>query len=166
MTESTARFALPLIAAGQAQKDVIHNEALAALDLIAQTAVSGVGVDTPPASPTIGACWIVGAAPTGAWSGHARTVAGWTEGGWRFVAPREGMMAWTGGANGFARFVGGTWVVGGLTGATLTLGGLQVVGARRPAIADAAGGTVVDGEARAGLNAVLATLRTHGLIAN
>lgn len=165
MTESTARFALPLIAAGQAQKDVAHNEALAALDLIAQAAVGGVGVDMPPASPAMGACWIVGAAPTGAWSGHPGALAGWTEGGWRFVAPREGMTAWVGGADGFARFVGGAWVVGSLAGATLTLGGSQVVGPRRPAIADPAGGAIVDTEARAGLSAVLTALRTHGLIA-
>lgn len=165
MTESTARFALPLIAAGQAQKEVTHNEALAALDLIAHPAVTGVGVNTPPADPAPGACWIVGAAPTGAWTGHADALAGWTAGGWRFAAAREGMTAWTGGANGFVQFTGGTWSAGALSGATLTLGGDQVVGARRPAIADPAGGAMADAEARAALVAALVALRGHGLIA-
>ena len=39
MSESTARLALPLIAPGQAQKEVSHNEALAALDLLVQAQV-------------------------------------------------------------------------------------------------------------------------------
>jgi hypothetical protein len=45
--------------------------------------------------------------------------------------------------------------------------GNQVVGARGAAIADAAGGAVIDVEARAALNALLAALRPagHGLIA-
>lgn len=42
--------------------------------------------------------------------------------------------------------------------------GTQVVGAQQAAIPDAAGGTTVDTEARAALNALLAELRTHGLI--
>ena len=44
-------------------------------------------------------------------------------------------------------------------------GGNQVVSARQAAVADAAGGAVIDVEARAALNDLLAKLRTHGLIA-
>lgn len=43
--------------------------------------------------------------------------------------------------------------------------GTQVVGVRGAAVADAAGGATIDAEARAALNALLARLRTHGLIA-
>lgn len=43
--------------------------------------------------------------------------------------------------------------------------GTQVVAAQQPAIPDATGGVTVDTEARAALNALLAELRTHGLIA-
>lgn len=43
-------------------------------------------------------------------------------------------------------------------------GGNKVVGSRQAAVADAAGGAVVDAEARAALNDLLAKLRTHGLI--
>ncbi len=46
--------------------------------------------------------------------------------------------------------------------------GTQVVGAQQPAIPDATGGAVIDVEARAALNALLAELRAatgHGLIA-
>ena len=43
------------------------------------------------------------------------------------------------------------------------VGGKQVLGARRPRIAPAASGSVVDREARAALLAILETLRAHGL---
>lgn len=42
---------------------------------------------------------------------------------------------------------------------------VQVVGAQQAAVADATGGATVDTEARAAINALLARLRTHGLIA-
>lgn len=43
--------------------------------------------------------------------------------------------------------------------------GTQVVTSRQSAVADASGGSVVDTEARAAINALLARVRTHGLIA-
>lgn len=42
---------------------------------------------------------------------------------------------------------------------------IQVVGAQGALVADASGGAVIDAEARTALNALLARLRTHGLIA-
>lgn len=165
MMESTARLALPLIAAGQAQKEVTHNEALTLLDLMVQPTALGVGVNAPPGDPAEGSCWIVGPAPSGAWAGQAAAIAGWTAGGWRFVAAREGMEVFTGGSDGFARFSGGAWTIGTVTGTSLAIGGLQVVGARQPAIAAPTGGSVTDVEARATLGSILAALRIHGLIA-
>jgi hypothetical protein len=50
-------------------------------------------------------------------------------------------------------------------GRQITVAGTKVVGAQGLAVADAAGGTTVDTEARAALNALLARLRAHGLIA-
>lgn len=41
----------------------------------------------------------------------------------------------------------------------------QLLGVRQPAIADAAGGAIIDVQARAQLNALLAALRIHGMIA-
>lgn len=43
--------------------------------------------------------------------------------------------------------------------------GTKVLGTQEAAVADAAGGATVDAEARTALNALLARLRTHGLIA-
>lgn len=89
--ETTARLGLPLLATGQARKEETHNEALALVDLLLGGGVEAMGVDAPPADPTVGQAWIVGAAPTGAWAGRAGAVAGWTGGGWRFVPPFEGL---------------------------------------------------------------------------
>ncbi|MFX4817188.1 DUF2793 domain-containing protein, partial [Acinetobacter baumannii] len=60
MAETTSRLALPLLAAGQAQKEMFHNEALALIDLALAAAVESVGLNTPPATPEDGQCWIVG----------------------------------------------------------------------------------------------------------
>ncbi len=50
-------------------------------------------------------------------------------------------------------------------GSTLAINGTQVVTAQGAAVANAAGGATVDAEARTALNALLARLRVHGLIA-
>ncbi|HLZ79899.1 MAG TPA: hypothetical protein VKQ09_11235 [Sphingomonas sp.] len=39
MSDATTRFALPLIAPGQAQKELFHNEALARVDALLQPSV-------------------------------------------------------------------------------------------------------------------------------
>lgn len=145
----TARWALPLLDAGQAQKEMRVNEALARLDLLAQASVVAVGVNTPPASPGEGQCWIVGTAPTGVWAGQGAALAGWTGGGWRFAAAREGMGVWSAADGAWAVRAGGQWRVGAVT-----------------AISEPVGGTTVDVEARAALTQVLAALRGHGLIAS
>lgn len=161
---ATARFALPLLNAGQAQKELFHNEALTLADALVQPCVEAAGVNAPPADPEPGQCWIAGAAPVDAWAGHAGALALWTTGGWRFAAPREGMSAWVAEDGQLARYTGSVWHVGRLTGAQLLVDGEQVVGAREPAIDEPDGGSVIDAEARASITAILTALRAHGLI--
>lgn len=50
-------------------------------------------------------------------------------------------------------------------GGEYRVAGTKVLGAQGAAVADASGGGVIDTEARAALNALLARLRTHGMIA-
>lgn len=161
---ATARFALPLLHPGQVQKELFHNEALIVADALIQPCVEAMGVDVPPSDPDPGQCWIVGDSPAGAWAGAAGSLALWTAGGWRFVAPREGMAAWIADEALVARYAGGVWRAGRLTGTQLIIDGEQVVGAREPAIDDPDGGIVIDAEARNAIEAVLAALRSHGLI--
>ncbi|PXA83637.1 hypothetical protein DMC47_42725 [Nostoc sp. 3335mG] len=165
MTDATARFALPFIASGQAQKELFHNEALARIDALLAPAVESVLLDTPPAAPAPGQCWVVGATPSGDWAGQALAIAAWTEDGWRFVAPRAGMRAWSLADALTAMFDGATWTLGDVHARRLLVGGVPVVGTQQSAIADPAGGTAPDPVARAAISSILGALRAHGLIA-
>jgi hypothetical protein len=161
---TTPRLGLEQIQPGQAQKELSHNEALALLDLLVQPVVEAIGTNDPPTTPIAGQAWIVGTAPSGDWADHAGALAGWTDGGWRFVVPFEGLCAWSAENHGIARFSGIAWEIGVVRGERLEIDDEQVVGARQAAIADPDGGTVVDTEGRSAIGAILAMLRTHGLI--
>lgn len=161
----SARLALPLLNAGQAQKEVTHNEALTLLDLLTQAVVVAVGGNVPPQAPVAGQCWIVGTLPEGVWSGYPQALAGWSESGWRFCAPVAGMCVWSDADGVEVRFEESGWSIGIVPAAAVKIGGVQVVGERQPAIAEPTGGTVIDVEARTALACVLAALHTHGLIA-
>ena len=150
---------------GQAQKEFTHNEALQILDVVAGGAVEGPPSATPPATPMLGACSIVGDGAAGAWAGKSRQLAAWTSGGWRPTAPTEGMSHYERTSGTFATFRNGSWDVGILHAQSIVIGGAQVVGARAGAIESPTGGTVVDTEGRAAIDAILDTLREHGLIA-
>src|SRR5690349_12900365 len=119
MTLESARLALPFIAAGQAQKELTHNEALALIDAGLAAAAESAGLDEPPATPTAGQCWIVGDAPTGVWTDHAGALACWTANGWRFLPATEGMMAWLKDERLWAVRGGTGWEIGNIRGARL-----------------------------------------------
>ena len=160
----TPRLALPFLSPGQAQKEFTHNEALQALDFLVAGAVEEPPRPDPPATPTVGACYIVGDSPTGAWTGKSQAVAGYSTGGWRFIAPLEGMSAYVEASGVWANYRSGAWELGTLRGSSIVVDGQQVVGARTSAITSATGGTIVDEEGRAVIDQILVALRTHGLI--
>jgi hypothetical protein len=165
MTSQSPRLALPFLEAGQAQKEIVHNEALAILDAATQAVAETLGDDIPPAGPIVGKSWIVGTAPIGDWAGHPAALATWTAGGWRFLPPFSGMTAWVAAQGLVARYRDGAWIAGMVAVNAITIGGNQVVGSRQPAIAAPSGGTIVDAGARAAIGSILAALRSHGLIA-
>ena len=162
--EDSARLGLPLLAAGQAQKEVWHNEALALLDLVVQATVEEIDRNVPPSAPEPGQCWIVGSAPSGAWSGHAGAIAGWTAGGWRFVAPRKGLSARLLSSGQAAICDGSGWGLGEVRAARVLVDGVQVLGARGAAITVPTAGSTIDAELRACVETILIMLRKHGLI--
>ncbi len=161
----TDRFALPFLIAGQAQKEVTHNEALAMLDMLVQPVVQSVAPAAVPASPSLGQCWIVGTGATGEWAGHDGAFAGWTSGGWRFVMPLEGAATWSLADSMQVRRIAGNWEVGGENVKTVSVNGTKVLGNQQTAIATPTGGAAIDAEARAAIQAILTALRAHGLIA-
>ena len=164
MSDATARFVLPYILPGQAQKELHHNEALARLDAALHAAVEDAATAAPPASPAEGQCWIVASGASGAWEGEEQSLASWTESGWRFVAPQPGMLVWNKAAGVWLHWTGISWSGGELPAVALYVAGLQVVGERQPHVPSPSGGTVIDAEARAAIDAIAATLMSHGLM--
>jgi hypothetical protein len=127
--------------------------------------VEQAALDDPPASPALGACYIVGDSPTGTWAGKSQNLAGFTSGGWRFVPPLEGFSVYVKAEAQPACYRAGAWEIGVVRGSSLMIGGVQVVGSRVSAIASPSGGTTVDGEGRSAIDLILSALREHGLIA-
>jgi len=165
MADASSRFGLPYLQPGQAQKEIFHNEALTTVDTLLHAAAESAGDDVPPITPTVGQCWIVGSSPSGAWAGHAGALAAWSEGGWRFAVPTEGMSVWLRDVELWARRGASAWIIGDIPAQSVSVAGLQIVGAQQPAVADPSGGATVDAQARTALSALLAAARAHGLIA-
>ena len=164
MTETSARFALPFILPGQAQKEAFHNEALALVDAALHACVAGDPTDEIPVEPAPGESWIVAPGATGAWAGKGHHLASWTGGGWRFTSPVPGMTVWNIDAGYRIHWTGGAWSEGDWAVSALTIGGQQVVGARLETVPSPSGGTIIDVEARSAVEALIVALKTHGLI--
>lgn len=142
-TSASPRHALPMLFAGQAQKEFFVNEANARVDALLHPAIEGEGND-PPASPAEGECWLVGSAPTGVWSGNARKLACFSAAIWLFLDPADGMRVFDRAAGQFLLYRDG-W--------------------RAPATpAPPTGGLTVDAEARAAIAGLLAALANAGIL--
>jgi hypothetical protein len=141
---TSPRFALPLLFAGQAQKEFFVNEALLRADLLLHCVVEGEA-QTPPSAPNVGEAWLVADGPQGLFAGHAQAVAGWTGAGWRFIAAQEGMRVFDRSAQCFRLYLG-SW--------------------RKAAIpASPSGGAVIDAEARAAIAELAEALTSVGVFA-
>ncbi|MCD2317647.1 DUF2793 domain-containing protein [Sphingomonas sp. IC-11] len=162
--DATARLRLPLLHAGQAQKELDHNEALTMLDLAVQPAVVAMGVDVPPQEPAEGECWVIGSQPVSEWAGREGAVAGWTLAGWRFLPARPGMTVWRIEDGLTARYEAGSWRIGEVRASRIVIDGASMLAAPQPAIPGVTGGSTIDLQAREAVEAVLETLRVHGLI--
>lgn len=90
----TPRLSLPLLAAGQAQKHVTHNDALMRLDALIHLVVDSRTQAAPPASPTELSAYIVPPGGAGVFAGRTDQLALFEDGGWTFLTPRKGWQAW------------------------------------------------------------------------
>lgn len=159
----TPRLGLPLISAGQSQKDVTHNDALLALDrLVALTVVSRTAA-SPPANPEPGDVQIVPPAGAAAWGQPAGTLMHWQGAGWLPVPPQEGQVALLLDEAVMLVQRGGwqaLWPVAGLT-----IAGRSVLAAAPASVAAPGGGATVDVQARAAIAAIITALQLQGILA-
>jgi hypothetical protein len=160
----TPRLALPFISPGQAQKELMHNEALQRLDVLVAAAVVELPRSSPPAAPDVGDCYIIADGATGDWAGQDGCLAAYSSGGWRTVAPLEGMVVYVRSHGVFASYREIGWSVGATYCSSVVVDGRQVLGAAGPPIAAPAGGVTADTEARASIVQILAVMRAHGII--
>lgn len=152
----TPRNQLALLAAGQAQKEVTHNEALLAIDKLLHPSVKSRALSAPPSDPVLGQCWIVGATATGEWTGQTGAIAVFEGGGWRFVSPRLGLMTWIE-DEGTMVVWRGEWSAGWPVS--------QFAPVAPASIALPVGGATVDEELRLSFASLVAILQSLGLVA-
>lgn len=133
----TPRFNLPLLFAGQAQKEVFVNEIAARMDAMLHLAVEREA-DSPPADAQDGQSWLIGLQPDGPWAGKAGHIASLQGGNWLFAEPSAGMKLFNKATDQEMSFRN-SWEV-----------------AAKPALPS--GGTTIDNESRAAISAIIAAL--------
>ena len=142
-TSATPRFGLPLLFAGQAQKEFFVNEAYRLLDFLLHPVVEGES-NVPPASPIEGEAWLVTATAQDDWLGHEDDIAAYIGARWLFAAPTAGMRVHSMATNQFKVF-NGNW--------------------QSPSEPSApSGGATIDVEARATISELIEVLRVGGLL--
>jgi hypothetical protein len=139
---TSPRWGLPLLFAGQAQKEVFVNEAHALADALLHCAIEGVAT-APPAAPAEGTNWLVGTPAAGDWTGHDGHLACRQAGNWLFVAPRDGMRVLDRSTGQERRFFG-SWRIA-------------------AEVTEPIGGSTVDAEARATISQLIAGLKEVGI---
>lgn len=86
----TNKLGIPLIAAGQSQKHVTHNEALLTIDELLHLSVLREDLTAPPPNPAEGDSYLVASGATGAWAGKDGTIAVVRNAVWLHHEPRPG----------------------------------------------------------------------------
>jgi Protein of unknown function (DUF2793) len=137
------RFGLPLLFAGQAQKEFSVNEAHALTDALLHCAIEGELAD-PPVTPSDGTAWLIGPVASGEWSGHEGSIVCRQGGNWLYVTPCDGMRVLDR-SSGQMRMFLGSW---------------QIAAVPTQPI----GGAVIDSEARAAILQLIGALRTAGVL--
>jgi hypothetical protein len=150
---------------GCAAQSTISPGALQILDSVACAIVEEPARNDPPPAPSEGASYIVGSAPTSTWMGKTAHIATMSASGWRYIAPFDGLHVLVRSTMLRAEYVGGAWQSGPVRASSIEIGGEKVVSTRAASVSGPAGGVTVDVEARASIEAILAALRHHGLIA-
>ncbi|PNU04643.1 DUF2793 domain-containing protein [Novosphingobium guangzhouense] len=141
--DTSPRFALPLLHAGQAQKEIFVNEGVLLTDALMHCMIIGEAI-APPQNYAENDAWLVAPEATGAWAGRDGAVALYRAGGWIFIPPRDGMRVFDA-SSGSEMLFFGFWRKASLPGELL-------------------GGTIVDGEARTAIKDLVSALQALGIL--
>ena len=142
---TTSNFALPLLFAGQAQKEFFINESLTLVDALLRKTVEE-STHTPPVEHEEGSCFRVIGTASGAWLGQEGKLAISVGGSWQFIDPKIGMSVFDAGAGVFLHY-NGVW--------------------ESPVEpTQASGGATVDAEARQMLVELVEALQKMGIFAD
>jgi hypothetical protein len=106
---TTPNLGITLVEQSQSQKEVTVNQAILTLDAVLGGGVIDKDLATPPVSPAEGDKYIVAGSPTGAWTGHAKHIAFFYNGGWRFINPGEGLFVWVNDEDLLYVYTGSAW---------------------------------------------------------
>jgi Protein of unknown function (DUF2793) len=144
----SARFQMPFLAVGQAQKEITHNEALLLIDFMLHPVVEAELLVPPSALSEVdaGKCWLTAANASGSWLGKPGIIACWTGASWRYVNGKNGMKIWRNDLQTNVIFQNQQWKLSNM-------------------IAAPTGGAFVDSEARTVIASILDCLRKTGSIA-
>lgn len=88
---TTPKLSLPVLVEGQTNSENTVNDSFKLLDALTSGRVEDRDLTVPPASPSEGAMYIVGASATGDWSGQDDNIAIYNS-GWSFIAPVGGLQ--------------------------------------------------------------------------
>lgn len=138
----TSRFQLPLLFAGQAQKELFVNEIACRIDCLLHPVIEGTS-SNPPADANDGQAWIVGQSAEGLWAGKDHSLACRQSGNWHFFRPVPGMRA-------FDKIAGRELV---FQGSWIALDTPELP----------SGGTTVDVQARVAIEEIVDSLRSYGI---
>tara|TARA_R110000850_G_scaffold36890_4_gene97210 strand:- start:78 stop:527 length:450 start_codon:yes stop_codon:yes gene_type:complete len=140
----TPRFRLPQLAAGQAHKELFHNEALARIDFLLHPIVQAIETDPAALMPVAGQSWLVGTDAISDWLEQDDKIAGWTGNGWLFLSPLPLMRIYIESSDRFA-YYRDSWQLS-------------------DEVSGPAGGGIVDTEARAVIESILVALTAQGIL--
>lgn len=140
----TRNFSLPFLQPGQVQKEFFVNQSLAMIDVWMRGTVIGSS-ESPPSVVEEGDCFRVKSVALGEWAEHEDEIAVRIGGAWQFVPPAAGMTLFDQQA-GQRLCYRDRWESAGIS-------------------ATVAGGSTIDAEARALLEALIEELRRTGILA-
>ena len=109
--DTSTNLKLPYIQPAQAQKHLTHNEAIMALDVLAQICVLDKDLPEFVGSPTEGDCLIIASNASGEWLGKDKYITAYQDGAWMFYPPQIGWLTYVADEGQLYVYDGVDWII-------------------------------------------------------